>query len=119
MKLKRTFVLSSLVLAMGFPAYAQTTQSEVVVKENDKELEKILIIGVRHDRVSQGATGLTMEIDETPQSISVVTADLIKNYAANSLNDALKLAPGIGVEEWETNRSNYTSRGFEIKSTKR
>ena len=117
MKLKRTFVLSSLVLAMGFPAYAQTTQSEVVVKENDKELERILIIGVRHDRVSQGATGLTMEIDETPQSISVVTADLIKNYAANSLNDALKLAPGIGVEEWETNRSNYTSRGFEIKST--
>ncbi|XPF94157.1 TonB-dependent siderophore receptor [Colwellia sp. RE-S-Sl-9] len=117
MKLKRTFALSSLVLAMGFPAYAQEAQPEVVVKDNDKQLEKILIVGVRHNRVSQGATGLTMEIDETPQSISVITADLIKNYGANNLNDALKLAPGIGVEEWETNRSNYTSRGFEIKST--
>ena len=117
MKLKRTFALSSLVLAMGFQAQAQEINPEINAKSSEDHLEKILIVGVRQDRVSQGATGLTMEIDETPQSISVVTADLIKNYAANNLNDALKLAPGIGVEEWETNRSNYTSRGFEIKST--
>jgi len=114
MKLKHTFALSSLVLAMGTQAYAQEVQQGSSV---DEPVEKILIVGVRQGRVSQGATGLTMEINETPQSISVVTADQIKNFAANNVNDALSLATGITVEEWETNRTNYTARGFEIKNT--
>ncbi|MEG3767610.1 hypothetical protein [Alteromonas sp. 14N.309.X.WAT.G.H12] len=41
----------------------------------------------------------------------------MQNYAAFNLNDALKMAPGLNVEEWETNRTNYTSRGFEIRNT--
>lgn len=117
MKLKQTFALSTLMLAMGFQAYANEAQQEASVESADEQIEQILIVGVRSDRVSQGATGLTMEISETPQSISVVTSEQIKNFAANNLNDALKLATGINVEEWETNRTNYTSRGFEIKST--
>ncbi|MBA6296671.1 TonB-dependent siderophore receptor [Colwellia sp. MB02u-9] len=118
MKLKGYFVLSPLILAMGFQAHAQQALPLAVNEAiKTEQIERIMIVGVRQDRVSQGATGLTMEINETPQSISIVSAEQIKNYAANNLNDALKLAPGIGVEEWETNRSNYTSRGFEIKST--
>ncbi len=117
MKLKHTFALSSLVLAMGFQAHAQESQLEQSAEKNDEQIEQILIVGVRQGRVSQGATGLTMEINETPQSISVVSADQIKNFAANNLNDALRLATGITVEERETNRTNYTARGFEIKST--
>jgi len=117
MKLKRTFAISSLVLAMGFQVYAEENKLGTKVNKNDEQVEKILIVGVRTDRVSKGATGLTMEINETPQSISVITADLIKNYAANNLNDALKLSTGLTVEAWETNRTNYTSRGFDIKNT--
>ncbi|MCF2948002.1 TonB-dependent siderophore receptor [Paraglaciecola aquimarina] len=117
MKNTRTFVLSSLLLAMGFQAYAQENKNQANAELNDEQIEKIKIVGVRQNRVSQGATGLTMEIDETPQSISLVSADLIENFAANDLNDALKLATGITVEEWETNRTQYTSRGFELKST--
>lgn len=116
MKRKSTLALSSLVLAMGFQAHAEEVQPEARV-DNDEQVEKILIVGVRTNRVSKGATGLTMEINETPQSISVVTEDLIKNFAANNLNDALKLATGLNVEEWETNRTNYTARGFDIKNT--
>ncbi|MEQ5873422.1 TonB-dependent siderophore receptor [Pseudoalteromonas sp. NFXS39] len=80
-------------------------------------LEKIEIVGIRQNRISEGATGLALEIDETPQSISVISAEQLKNYSAFNINDALRLAPGINVEEWETNRTNYTSRGFEIKNT--
>lgn len=117
MKNTRTFVLSSLLLAMGFQAYAQENQNQANAVQNDRQVEKIKIVGVRQNRVSQGATGLSLEIDETPQSISLVSAELIENFAANNLNDALKLATGITVEEWETNRTQYTSRGFELKST--
>ena len=74
MKPQHIFALSSLVLAMGvlvqpFALAAEQQNAD----NNDQNIEKIQILGVRYKRVSQGATGLTMEIDETPQSISVVT----------------------------------------------
>lgn len=80
-------------------------------------LESILITGKRDDRVSKGATGLDLDIRDTPQSISVVTNELIEDFGADDLNDALRLATGINVEQWETNRTNYVARGFEIKNT--
>ncbi|MBL8271388.1 TonB-dependent siderophore receptor, partial [Steroidobacter sp.] len=69
------------------------------------------------DRVSKGATGLDMDIADTPQSISVVTREQMDNFGADDINEALRLATGINVEEWETNRTNYMARGFEIKNT--
>ncbi len=117
MKLKHTFALSSLVLAMGLPAYAHAAQPEKNVETDNENIEKILIVGVRQDRVSQGATGLTMELNETPQSISVISSEQIKNFATNSIDDALQMATGITVEQGETNRTRYTARGFDIKST--
>lgn len=81
------------------------------------ELEEVHIVAVRENRTSKGATGLTLDLKETPQSISVVTREMMDAYGANSINDALRLATGILVEEWETNRTNYEARGFEIKNT--
>jgi outer membrane receptor for ferric coprogen and ferric-rhodotorulic acid len=83
----------------------------------DEPTDTNLITSQRAERVSRGATGLDLEIKETPQSISVVTSQLMDDYGATSLNDALRLATGISVEEWETNRTNYVARGFEIKNT--
>jgi outer membrane receptor for ferric coprogen and ferric-rhodotorulic acid len=102
---------------MGFPAYAQEAQTEANAENNNADIEKILIVGVRQGRVSKGATGLTMALNETPQSISVISSEQIKNFSANSVDDALKMATGITVEQGETNRTRYTSRGFDIKST--
>ena len=114
MKLLPLFALTPIALA--FSANAQdATQDSVSLDES--QIEKIHIVGVRQNRVSRGATGLTMEISETPQSISVISEDLMQSFGAFNINDALKLAPGINVEEWETNRTNYTARGFEIKNT--
>ncbi len=87
------------------------------LKKNDKQVEIISIVGVRQDRVSKGATGLTLEINETPQSISVISSEQIKSFAANSINDVMQMATGITVQQGETNRTRYTSRGFDIKST--
>jgi len=116
MTIKRTFALSSLILAMGLPTYAQETQQEATVEKN-KDVEKIQIVGVRQDRVSKGATGLTMELNETPQSISVLGSELIKNFAVNTTEDALQMATGITVEKGETNRTRFTARGFDIQNT--
>ena len=114
MKLLPLFALTPVALALSVNAQ-ETTQDSVSIDES--QIEKIHIVGVRQNRVSRGATGLTMEISETPQSISVISEDLMQSFGAFNINDALKLAPGINVEEWETNRTNYTARGFEIKNT--
>lgn len=102
------------------PATTDTAGTEPQAASGDEkpvELGTVLIVGKRAERTSKGATGLKMSVLETPQSISTVDRQQIDNFAAFSLNDALKLATGINVEEWETNRTNYLARGFEIKST--
>jgi len=93
---------------------AADAASAAVAKD---DIETILIVAKRADRKSRGATGLELDVAETPQSISAVDRQQMDNFAAYSLNDALRLATGINVEEWETNRTNYMARGFEIKST--
>ncbi len=87
------------------------------INRADETLETVLITAKRDDRISKGATGLDLAIKDTPQSISVVTNEQMENFGADDLNAALRLATGVSVEEWETNRTNYTARGFEIKST--
>lgn len=78
---------------------------------------EVRIIAVRDNRTSDGATGLSLDLKDTPQSISVVTSGMMDQYGADNLNDALRLATGITVEAWETNRTNFQARGFEIKNT--
>jgi outer membrane receptor for ferric coprogen and ferric-rhodotorulic acid len=80
-------------------------------------IEELVIIGVRDDRISKGATGLALDLKETPQSISIIDSEMMQAFGADDINDALELAPGLRVERWETNRTSYTSRGFEIKNT--
>ncbi len=114
MKLTTLFALTPIAFALS--VNAQTTQNDTP-EVTESDVEKIRIVGVRQNRVSRGATGLSMEVSETPQSISILSEDLMQSFGAFNINDALKLAPGINVEEWETNRTNYTARGFEIKNT--
>ncbi|WP_231495555.1 TonB-dependent siderophore receptor [Hylemonella gracilis] len=109
-------LLALMGMAWMMPAAAQTDASSADAA-NVKTLEAVTITSQREARVSTGATGLNLEIKETPQSISVVTAEQIKDFGVTNLNDALRLGTGIQVEETETNRTQYTARGFDVKNT--
>ncbi len=103
-------------LALALSAQAQT-QGGPADADQAQDLDKILVVSQRAQRVSNGATNLDLAIKDTPQSISVISREQMDAFGANTLNDALRLATGIQVEEWETNRTNYLSRGFEIENT--
>jgi len=79
--------------------------------------EKIVVTAKRAHRVSKGATGLPMEIKDTPQTISTIERQDIEDFGATGSNDALRLGTGINVEQYETNRVGYNSRGFDIQLT--
>ncbi|SEL70865.1 outer-membrane receptor for ferric coprogen and ferric-rhodotorulic acid [Pseudoxanthomonas sp. GM95] len=109
--------LLALGLFAAFQAVAQPAGDAAADAADAKDLDKVLVVAQRAERVSNGATNLDLAIKDTPQSISVVSREQMDNFGANNLNDALRLSPGIQVEEWETNRTNYISRGFEIVNT--
>ena len=49
-----------------------------------------MVVGQRATRVSNGATNLDLDIKDTPQSISVVSREQMRQFGADSLNDALR-----------------------------
>lgn len=98
--------------ALG-PVHAQEASTE----KTEATLEKIVVTGKRANRVSKGATGLAMEIKDTPQSISTLDKEEMADFGLTSSNEALGLATGINVDLWETNRASFNSRGFEIQLT--
>jgi outer membrane receptor for ferric coprogen and ferric-rhodotorulic acid len=115
-------VAMSLALA-AIPGLAtaapQAAGGVAATKQNDTatQLDTVRVVSQRANRVSNGATNLDLDVKETPQSISMVSREQMEQFGVDNLNDALRLATGIQVEEWETNRTNYLARGFEIKNT--
>jgi len=81
------------------------------------DLDAVLVVAQRASRVSNGATNLDLAIKDTPQSISVVSSEQMRQFGADSVNEALRLATGVRVDEWETNRTSYSARGFDILNT--
>lgn len=79
--------------------------------------QTVTVSAKRANRVSKGATGLPMEIKDTPQTISTIDAQDMKEFGATGSNDALRLGTGINVEQYETNRASFNSRGFDIQLT--
>ena len=63
---------------------------------------------------SRASTKLNLDVKETPQSVSVVTRQLMDDFNVVSVNEALSLVTGVNVESVETDRTYYTSRGFDI-----
>ncbi|MGC3981996.1 MAG: TonB-dependent siderophore receptor [Steroidobacteraceae bacterium] len=104
---------SAIALFLGLSSTAQAQSTG----DDDAQLETILITAQREARTSKGATGLPLEIKETPQTISVIDAEDIENFGATGSNDALRLGTGINVEQYETNRATYNARGFDVMLT--
>ena len=63
---------------------------------------------------SDSATRMNLSPKETPQAVSVVTHAQMEDFKLDSINDVLASTTGVTVEKVETNRTYYTSRGFDI-----
>ncbi|WP_231677238.1 TonB-dependent siderophore receptor [Pseudomonas quasicaspiana] len=59
-------------------------------------------------------TRLGLSDRETPQAVTVVTREQMDDFQLNSVKEALRRAPSVTVEQFETDRTAFTSRGFTI-----
>ncbi|WP_353231355.1 TonB-dependent siderophore receptor [Pseudomonas helleri] len=60
------------------------------------------------------ATKLNLSIRETPQSISVVTRQEMNDFNLNTLTEAMRHTTGVVVQHNDSDRVNYSSRGYTI-----
>jgi len=62
------------------------------------------------------STRMELTHRETPQAVTVITREQMDDFAQNDINDVLEGTTGVTVESVETDRTYYTSRGFDINN---
>ncbi|KJZ51020.1 TonB-dependent siderophore receptor [Pseudomonas marginalis] len=60
------------------------------------------------------ATGLPLSMRETPQSVTVITRQQMDDQGTNSIADTLRRAPGVSVQNYDSERWEFSSRGLPI-----
>jgi outer membrane receptor for ferric coprogen and ferric-rhodotorulic acid len=66
--------------------------------------------------LSASATGLPLSLRETPQSVTVITRQQLDDQGANGIADVLRRAPGISVQNYDSERWEFSSRGTPISN---
>lgn len=65
---------------------------------------------------TQSATGLSLSLRDTPQSLTVITQERLKDQATDSIADALQSTPGVSFKATDRGRNSLSVRGFDIDS---
>jgi len=63
---------------------------------------------------SSSATGLPLSLRETPQSVTVITRQQMDDQGGTSIADVLRRAPGVSVQNYDSERWEFSSRGLPI-----
>ena len=66
--------------------------------------------------VSKTATPLGLSLRETPQSVTVVTQQRMEDQNFRNITDVVNNTTGVFVNQYETSRGQFTSRGFKINN---
>lgn len=115
MRLTVIAVRTVLLAGGGFAGLLHSV-SGAAAEASAPNLDTVLVIATRDNRTSSGATGLDLGLARTPQSVTVVDREFMDDFALDDINEVLNLTTGVNVEEVETDRTYYNSRGFDIKS---
>ncbi|MDR9752296.1 TonB-dependent siderophore receptor [Pseudomonas sp. SZMC_28357] len=60
------------------------------------------------------ATKLPLTLRETPQSVTVMTRQQMDDLGAKNIGDVLRNTPGVSVQQYDSDRTEYSARGFAI-----
>ena len=67
-------------------------------------------------RAMNTATKMPLSIRETPQSITVITSQVIEDKQIDDLADVVEQTAGLSISRYESNRGSMFARGFRIES---
>lgn len=112
MKMKVALTLGTVLAAFAMPAMAQQAAGDA------PEEGEIVVTGTYTlpDKIDT-ATGLGLTIQETPQSVSIMTAQRILDQNLITVKDVITNAVGVSVNEVDDVRNSFFARGFQIRNT--
>lgn len=111
-------VATAVTLALG--TNSLMTSAIAADPQTYEAMERLEITGQQQSgylaQDQKSASKLNLSIKETPQTVTVITAEKLKDFALNDLNTALENSATVNVEQVESDRTYYTSRGFELNN---
>lgn len=122
----KKFGLIALLASMPAVAVAQDTISiannqlaleDSIIKKRTRKLDPVVVKdSISHKRgyiaaSTRSATKTNTLLRDIPQSITIVTKQLIKDQSMQSMADAVRYVPGITMGQGEGNRDQPTIRG--------
>ncbi|WP_420473257.1 TonB-dependent receptor [Noviherbaspirillum sp. ST9] len=114
MNMKKTKLALLVALALqhlAAPAFAQT-------KAADADLPEVKVKSSRevpqtfNPPTASSATKIEAPLRDIPQTVNVVPQTLLRDQGANSMQDVMKMVPGIGLSHGDGQRDQVTIRGF-------
>ncbi|QYK00672.1 TonB-dependent siderophore receptor [Shewanella psychrotolerans] len=83
----------------------------------DQNIEKMTVTGkYTVSRTIDTATGLGLSLQETPQSVSIMTAERIQDQALNTVVDVVNNTVGLSSSKTDNVRNGFSARGFTVQN---
>lgn len=124
-KLKSAIHLAILGLGLSAGA-AHTTAYAEAQGSSAIELKEVEVVGKAESdtkpvkgynaKSSRSATKTDTDLKDTPQSVTVVTQDVIKDQSIQSISDAVRYVPGVTASQGEGNRDALNFRGAGVNT---
>ncbi len=118
---KNRWLLQALLPLMTFSSNSIAADKPAAPKELHTVLEDVMVSATqdKDDNAIQGyvtkqstmAVKTNTALIDLPQSITVITPELIKDQNMHSIADTLRYVPGVGIAQGEGNRDNPVFRG--------
>jgi outer membrane receptor for ferric coprogen and ferric-rhodotorulic acid len=84
---------------------------------SNKDIEKITVTGkYTVSNTIDTATGLGLSLLETPQSVTIMTAERIQDQALNTVVDVVNNTVGLSSSKTDNVRNGFMSRGFAVQN---
>lgn len=113
----------SCVLFAGaaWPTFGVQAKPAALQAQSSTDLPSIMVTGWFANQnyltpITSTATGTDTPTLNVPQSIQVIPQALLRDQGAQSLEDAVRNAPGVAVRQGEGNRDEFYIRGVKTKS---
>jgi len=88
----------------------------VAVEPSEDPQDRDVVVQGERDKRPTTATRLPLTIRETPQSVTVVDRQRIEDFNLNTVTEVLAQTPGLSVTSTDSNRTNYSVRGFPVRN---
>ena len=96
----------------GVPDIALAQTAGEGASESDGEI--IVTGSYTTDDKLASATGLPLSLQETPQSVTVMTAQRMEDQGIRTLSDVINNAAGVSSRALDNARNGFSARGFDI-----